>query len=247
MALIDQIKPMPKFEVLPSGFSGIDRTRCLKKNRAGLILFCARPGLGKTMLALQIAYTVGKEAPVKFFSLEMSKEELKERLVAMDEYCEGESHLDIEDDDNFNVKRIVENTLKEHKETPYALVVVDYTQIVPSYGLNQKEKVGTVAKELKRLSKRIGAPVIGICQLNRQIEAREVAEIFMPPMMSDIADSDDLAKWADSIIIMHKEPNKGDIIKASIPKNRGSGSKSKIPFELVQDENTGKLRDNDNF
>lgn len=244
MARIDEVRDVPKYNIIDSSFAGINRVRCLREGQPDLILIAARAGVGKTMLATQIAYHVSKERPVMFFSLEMTKEQLKHRLVKGGIFCEGESFLDLEDSDHLNINKIVKLAEESHKRDHLGMVLVDYTQIVKSVGQNQKERVAYVCEQLKNLAKRLHCPVVGLCQLNRQIENREANEVFIPPQMSDLADSDNLAHWADCIMIMHRDPKDKDTIKVHLPKFRHGRT---IPFELSMDPETGRLFDKEKF
>lgn len=218
-------------KLLDCGFPALNENMSFKKD-GELVIFGARPSMGKSSFLLQVASHVSKQGPVLFFSLEMSYRALKRRLLSMasgrsltsiqqgmvpDSCLEphmktlSRNKLYIEDAENCNINQIRNKALAFHKHSPLQMVVVDYLQKVPGNGYNRAGEVSEVATGLKKLAKDLGVPVLAAAQLNRACESRgKDAESKgrtpdYRPMGSDIGESDKIQHIADVIIFLSRE------------------------------------------
>lgn len=208
-------------------------------------ILAARPSMGKTALALQIAVhaTVAGER-VLFVSLEMSKDELADRLFAhesaipvirlrrariaplewtplRDTVARHEpQELMIVDDGRTSVLELTAIAERAALTGPLGLIVVDYLQLVRPSGRyeNREQHVAHVSRELKALAKSLQVPVLATAQLNREVEKRENRR----PLKSDIRESGALEQDADVIAFLHRpivfdedaEPQEAELIIA---------------------------------
>jgi replicative DNA helicase len=189
-----------KSRALATGFPDLDaRVRILPGN---MVILAARPALGKSTLALNVASFVARTTGhVSFHSLEMSREELVLRDIAsggrvrLDRlmsptWSQGEPEaLMVEvdrraesrlliNDQHFGLSAIQRITEKQHRRNPLRLVVVDYLQLVDSgiRGASREAQVSAVSRGLKVLAQRLGVPVLAISQLNREAVKRDAAK-----------------------------------------------------------------------
>jgi replicative DNA helicase len=198
--------------------------------RSDLILVAARPGLGKTSLALNMARNaaIGQGARVAIFSLEMSAEQLAQRLLASEsgvdstrlrlgEHTEAEERRimhamglladkEIYIDDSA-VQRVVEIRAKArrlHAEKGLDLIIVDYLQLVhgtSSRNDSRVAEVSDISRALKELARELDVPVLACSQLSRAPEQRP-SHI---PMLSDLRESGSLEQDADVVIFIYRE------------------------------------------
>lgn len=246
------ITPTLNEESLRCAFPTIERYGYLRRAQPDLVILAARPGHGKTALACQLAMEVSKHSHVAFFSLEMSKEQLKTRQIAQDadrsikslkyipaaelankvEY-HSRLNFDIDDTNGLDVHELCQRALALNDENPIDLLVVDYLQIVASEGKRSKtEEIGYVTERLKTLAKRLGCPVLALAQMSRAIESRRAdarAQGHDPrmviPTMSDLADSSSLEKWADVILFLDKDQDESNEVTVHVAKNRHGEAK----------------------
>ncbi len=196
--------------------------------RSDLIIIAGRPSMGKTSLALNMAHNIAKEnnLPVAIFSLEMSKEQLAQRLLASEAGIESNrlrsgrlsqneleplsialgtlSSLPIFIDDTANISvmqmRSQVRKLQSEQKGQLGLVLIDYLQLMEGSGSdNRVQELSKITRSLKGLAREINAPVIALSQLSRAVESRNNKR----PMMSDLRESgclsgDSLVTLADS-------------------------------------------------
>lgn len=237
---------------LACGFPTIEHYRYLRQNKPDLVVVAARPGIGKTSLICQLALNVSRKKNVLLYSLEMTAEQLKGRIMAVEaeraigvlknlpkEQLETINRnlrsyrLSIDDTNAIHINTLISRTIDFHKRNPLSLVVVDYIQIVACNPMRSKaEEVAFIAEKLKTLAKDIGCPVIAVAQMNRNVEGRSVYTKDMRPMMSDLADSAGIEKWADLVMFLHRQyvydrtrPGEADVY---IVKNRNGESQDFI-------------------
>ncbi len=222
----DAIKP------IPSGINDLDYV-ITGLNRSDLILLAARPGMGKTSFALNIARNVAEAAKktVAFFSLEMTKEQLASRLMSTEALVAGTklrtgklrdeewqrlvsagdvlSHCEFYLDDTPGIT-VAEIKSKLRRLRQIDLVVIDYLQLMTSGRRidNRVQEVSEITRNLKILAKEINVPVICLSQLNRAAESRQDHR----PMLSDLRESGSIEQDADIILFLYREGyyNKGD-------------------------------------
>ena len=214
---------------ISSGFSAID-AKISGLNKSDLILLAARPGMGKTSLALNIALTVGKNSgkTVAMFSLEMSKEQLATRLLSSEALVENNrlitgdlretdwmkvaeaasvlSQADIRLDDN-PLLTVSDMNAKCRRIDNLGLVVIDYLQLMSSAGgsRNQSESrqqaVSEISRMLKIMAKELQVPVLCLSQLSRANEKRDDKR----PMLSDLRESGAIEQDADIVLFIFRE------------------------------------------
>ena len=214
---------------LPSGFSSVDQ-KIHGLNRSDLILLAARPGVGKSSFAMNMALNVAKQSgrTVAVFSLEMSKEQLLVRLLAAEGLVEltrlstgrlsasdwGKltqaartlRQTDIRIDDN-PMLTVADMNAKCRRLDNLGLVIVDYLQLMSSSGgksyagENRQQAVSDISRMLKIMAKELNVPVICLSQLSRANEKREDKR----PMLSDLRDSGAIEQDADIVMFLYRE------------------------------------------
>lgn len=224
---------------IPTGLHEFDRlTGGLQ--RGDLILLAARPSVGKTALALTIAYHVAVECglSVAVCSLEMSREAIASRLLALGSRTPAHrllsgrlsepelaalskvtaqmaaARLHIDDASSVTVWDIRAKTLRFKARCGLDLLVVDYLQLVGGGGRfeNRQLEVSAVSRELKALARTLNAPVLALSQLNRAPERRPDHR----PQLADLRDSGSLEQDADVVALLYRE----ELYRAT-PENQG--------------------------
>ena len=226
----------PGLEAFKGGLQGSVRTGFMDLDtllgglkRADLIVLAARPSLGKTSLALNIARNaaVGQNAKVAIFSLEMAAEQLVQRLLASESgvdstrlrlglHTEAEerrvmnalgilSAIDIYVDDSA-VQRVTEirsKALRLHRDKGLDLVIVDYLQLIhgTERGDNRVQEISLISRSLKELARELDVPVIAVSQLSRAPEMRSPHI----PMLSDLRESGSIEQDADVVVFIYRE------------------------------------------
>ena len=215
---------------LSTGFRDLDR-KINGLNRTDLILIAARPGMGKTSIALNIALNVAKKNPEKtvaFFSLEMSREQLVMRLMSNESFVDNQSlvtgrlsedewtklgiaasalsQTDIRVDDNPSIT-VAEMNAKCRRLDNLGLVLIDYLQLMTSAGGanrpsdNRVQIVGEISRALKIMAKELNVPVICLSQLSRANESRSDKR----PMLSDLRESGAIEQDADEVLFLYRD------------------------------------------
>jgi len=216
---------------LPSGFDDLDRlTSGFQKS--DLIVIASRPSVGKTAFSMNIAEyaAVEKKQPVVIFSLEMSKEQLAQRLLCSRarvsshhmrngrltddqwrdlSYAAGplsESPIYIDDSPSITMleMRAKARRLKAHHDI--ALIIVDYLQLIkgPQNVENRQQEISYISRSLKALARELKVPVIALSQLSRQVELRGKDA---RPQLSDLRESGAIEQDADVVIFIHRPRN----------------------------------------
>ena len=216
---------------LKTGFYQIDKhTNGLQKT--DLIIIAARPGVGKTSLAMNIVSNAAiyGNAKCAVFSLEMGKEQLAQRMlcsvanVSMAKALRGElsesdwvkiwkadkklKEADIFVDDNAmnTPSQVLSKCRKLKREKGLDLVVIDYLGLMKSDEKtdNRQNEVANISRQLKILAKEIEVPVIALCQLNRSVEQREDGKPGRP-VLSDLRDSGSIEQDADMVMFLYRD------------------------------------------
>ncbi len=215
----DLLKP------IPSGISDLDNV-ITGLNRSDLILLAARPGMGKTSFALNIAKYAASTAKktIAFFSLEMTKEQLASRLLSTEALVQGTKlrtgklseeewvrivsagdvlagcQFYMDDTPGITVAEI-KSKLRRLKNID--LVVIDYLQLMTSGRRidNRVQEVSEITRNLKILAKEMNVPVICLSQLNRAAENRQDHR----PMLSDLRESGSIEQDADIILFLYRD------------------------------------------
>jgi replicative DNA helicase len=226
--------------------------------RSDLIILAARPAVGKTSLALSIADGVARRGGrVGVASLEMSREQLLQRLIALHTGVDvqrlrtgrlGQEGLGsvaealgqiaalplwIDDRAAISMRSLAANARREHARDPLALLVVDYLQLMDGPGENRVQVVGAISRGLKQLARELNIPIIALSQLSRAVESR-ASQI---PMLSDLRESGNLEQDADLVWFIYREElydrdteNKG-IAEIHIAKHR-NGPTAVVPLRF---------------
>jgi replicative DNA helicase len=210
---------------IPSGFASLDRIMT-GLNKSDLILVAARPGMGKTAFAMNIATNAAMKSNkrVAVFNLEMSKEQLVERILSSEALVQGNKmrtgELTTEDwiriataaqdvakaplyiDDTASIT-VPEMKAKLRRERDVGLVVIDYLQLMTGTGRseNRVQVVSEITRSLKVMAKELNLPVILCSQLSRGPESRTDHR----PMLSDLRESGSIEQDADSVLLLYRD------------------------------------------
>lgn len=211
---------------IPTGFSDLDRiTRGL--NKSDLIILAARPGMGKSAGASDIALSLGRRGyRVGIFNLEMSRESIGQRMIAnvaqvnLNQIREGRlsdyewgkfneavgqlSTMNIFIDDNASMTptQLRAKCRRLYAEHGLDLIIVDYLQLMT--GANQQNRVqeiSDITRSLKILAKDLDVPILALSQLSRALEARADKR----PLLSDLRDSGSIEQDADIVIFLYRD------------------------------------------
>ena len=214
---------------LSTGLPDLDRM-LLGLNKSDFILIAARPGMGKTSIALNIALHVALvlKKTVAFFSLEMSREQLVTRLLSkaamvpsqnlmtgqltdsqwrsISEAAQQMSMSDIRIDDNPSVT-VSDMKASCRRVKDLGLVCIDYLQLMSSAGTknswadNRQQAVSEISRMLKIMAKELNVPIICLSQLNRAVESRQDKR----PLLSDLRESGSIEQDADAVVALYRE------------------------------------------
>lgn len=221
-----------KVEILDCGFPTLNDAMVFKRARGELIIFGARPSMGKSAFLFQVATHVAKSNNVLIYSLEMDAESIKARMLAaktglgLQRILKGEVpeaklkaanaelsrlHFHIDDRSGLDVKSLRSSCVDFHKKEQLSLVIVDYLQLVKSGSrVSRNEEVGDVSMELKNLAKELRCPVLVAAQLNRKCVDRGqalMAKGKQPdyrPEMGDLRESGNIEQDADGILFLSR-------------------------------------------
>lgn len=239
---------------VPTGFADLDYKTAGLHN-SDLILVAARPAMGKSAFALNIAANAAVRAkvPVAIFSLEMSKEQMGNRILCSEAMVDSnkvrtgrvededwsklamasgelsESEIFIDDTPGISVMEIRAKCRKMKLEKNIGLVVIDYLQLVQ--GSNKKvgsreQEISEISRSLKILAKEINVPVIALSQLSRAPEQRPDHR----PMLSDLRESGAIEQDADIVMFLYRddyyneESEKKNIAEVIIAKHRAGST-----------------------
>ncbi|GMQ95220.1 MAG: replicative DNA helicase [Patescibacteria group bacterium] len=250
-----------KLRGVPTGFTNLDN-KLSGLQKSDLIILAARPSMGKTSLALDIARqaAVNRNIPVGIFSLEMSAQQLVERMLAAQAQVDswklrtGKLTSDKEMDDIHNALRTLEkaplfiddqpsNSIvnmrsaarKLKSEHGLGLIIVDYLQLMGTsrnYD-SMVHQVTEISRSLKGLAREIDVPVLALSQLSRAVEQRRGK-----PKLSDLRDSGSIEQDADVVMFIHRDDkynensDKPNIAEILIEKHRnGPTGKAELRFD----------------
>lgn len=213
---------------LPTGFRDLDRmTSGLQPS--DLILVAARPSMGKTAFTLNIAQNVGvrQHKTVAFFSLEMSQEQLVQRLLCqiahidsqklrtgqlnsdeewtrLTDACDKlyESPIYIDDTPGISVAEMRSKARRLKSEHGLGLIIVDYLQLMQGRNAeSRQQEISEISRSLKALARELKVPLIALSQLSRSVESRQDKR----PMLSDLRESGALEQDADIVSFLYRE------------------------------------------
>ncbi|OHA18926.1 MAG: replicative DNA helicase [Candidatus Taylorbacteria bacterium RIFCSPHIGHO2_02_FULL_47_18] len=214
---------------VPTGFKEID-SKLSGLQKSDLIILAARPSMGKTSLALDIARQTSTlhQTKVAIFSLEMSSQQLVDRMLAAesrvdawrlrtgkltaeDEFAKIRDSLDrlakapiyIDDQPGANILKIRSMARRIKHEKGLDLIIVDYLQLMTPTNTrtdNLVQQISEISRSLKQLARELDVPVLTLSQLNRNVETRGGK-----PRLSDLRDSGSIEQDADVVMFIHRE------------------------------------------
>ena len=236
---------------VPSGFTELDY-KTAGFHGSDLVLIAARPAMGKSAFALNIATNaaVRGNVPVVIFSLEMSKEQMVNRILCSEAMVDSnkvrtgkleeddwtklagsigplsDAEIYIDDTPGISVMEIRAKCRKLKLEKNIGMVVIDYLQLVQGSNKrngSREQEISEISRSLKILAKELNVPVIALSQLSRAVEQRPDHR----PMLSDLRESGAIEQDADIVIFLYrddyynKDSEKKDIAEVIIAKHRG--------------------------
>ena len=239
---------------VPTGFSDLDR-KTSGLHGSELIILAARPAMGKSAFAINIATNVAIQAkiPVAIFNLEMSKEQIGNRILCSEAMVDSnkirtgqiedqdwiklastlgvlsDAPIYIDDTPGITMMEIRAKCRKLKMEKNIGLIVIDYLQLIQGSGRktnSREQEISEISRSLKILAKELDIPVIALSQLSRGVESREDKR----PMLSDLRESGAIEQDADIVIFLYRDdyykedsPDK-NVAEVIIAKHRGGST-----------------------
>ncbi|MDP2918159.1 MAG: replicative DNA helicase, partial [bacterium] len=225
---IDELhKQKGRLRGIPTGFTDLDNLLA-GLQKSDLIVLAARPSMGKTSLALDIVRQVAVQTktPVGIFSLEMSKEQLVDRLLCAeagvdlwkmrtgkikeDEFPKigeamgvlAEAPIFLDDSATSNIMEIRTKARRLQIEHKVGLLVIDYLQLMEGRNTeNRVQEVSEISRNLKAIARELNIPVLALSQLSRAVESRSPAI----PQLSDLRESGSIEQDADVVMFIYRE------------------------------------------
>ncbi len=224
-------KDKGKIRGVPTGFKDLDGILA-GLQRSDLIILAARPSMGKTALALNLAHNVATKAgePVLLFSLEMSKEQLVDRMLAMESGVNAwslrtgnlsdqdfekighamgtlsEAQIYIDDTPGITVSDLRTKARRESHQHPLGLIIVDYLQLMSGGARfggdgNRVQEISEISRGLKAIARELNVPLIALSQLSRSVESRSP----QIPQLQDLRESGSIEQDADVVAFIYRE------------------------------------------
>jgi replicative DNA helicase len=243
---------------LKTGFEVLDE-KLMGMRPGELYILAGRPGMGKTALALQIAYNVCKDetnaGAALMFSQEMETPELGERAIALaggvryDHIMSGrmsdedwprltyavqqlsDARLLIDDSPALTLRDIRSKAMAMKRKYGLSIVVIDYLQLMRGAGENRTQEIGAISRGLKALAKELKVPFLVLSQLSRKCEERPNKK----PVLSDLRESGDIEQDADCVMFVFRpveydeDFQPADLMEVIIAKKR-NGKKGTVPL-----------------
>lgn len=229
--LDDLHKDKGKIRGVPTGFRDLDNMLA-GLQRSDLFILAARPSMGKTAFSLNIAHNVSVdgELPVLLFSLEMSKEQLVDRMLAVESGVDAwalrtgnlsdsdfekiaqamgslsEAQIFIDDTAGITVSDLRTKARREAHQRPIGLIIVDYLQLMSGgarYGGdgNRVQEISEISRGLKQVARELNVPVMALSQLSRSVESRSP----QIPQLADLRESGSIEQDADVVAFLYRE------------------------------------------
>ena len=222
-----------RLATVATGFADLDTILGSGLKRSDLIILAARPSIGKTSLAINIAEHVALKTAgettgrVAIFSLEMSKEQLVQRMLASEANIDSqklrldtasdveadrildamgrlaEAEIYVDDSPSSRVSEMRSKIRRLDSQYPVDLVIIDYIQLIQGQtgGSNRVAEVSEITRSLKALAREMNVPVVALSQLSRSIEQRPNHQ----PILSDLRDSGSIEQDADVVIFLSRD------------------------------------------
>ena len=244
-----------KITGVPTGFADLD-DKTAGLHGSDLILIAARPAMGKTAFALNIAAhaAIRENVPVAVFNLEMSKDQLVNRMLCMEAMVDSnkvmtgkldeddwsklasvvgpmsDAGIYIDDTPGISITEIRTKCRKLKMEKNIGLVVIDYIQLIQGSGSrkngSREQEIAEISRSLKILAKELNVPVIALSQLSRAVESRPDHR----PMLSDLRESGSIEQDADIVMFLYRDDyynpdsEEKDISEVIIAKHRAGST-----------------------
>lgn len=225
-------KDKEKIRGVPTGFKDLDNTLA-GFQRSDLVILAARPAMGKTALALNFAHNIAVQSaqPVLIFSLEMSKEQLVDRLLSMESGVDAwalrtgnltdtdfekigqamgtlsEAQIFIDDSPSITLSDLRTKARREAHRHPLGLIIVDYLQLMSGgsrFGNdygNRVQEISEISRGLKGVARELNVPVLALSQLSRSVESRSP----QIPQLADLRESGSIEQDADVVAFIYRE------------------------------------------
>lgn len=224
-------KDKGKLRGVPTGYKDLDNVLA-GLQPSDLIIIAARPSMGKTAFALNLAHNVAvkSEQPVLLFSLEMSKEQLVDRMLAAEAGVNAwnlrtgnltdsdfekigqamgtlsEAQIFIDDSPGITVSEMRTKARREAHQRPLGLIIVDYLQLMSGGskfggGENRVQEISEISRGLKGIARELKVPVIALSQLSRSVESRSP----QIPQLADLRESGSIEQDADVVAFIYRE------------------------------------------
>lgn len=224
-------KDKSKIRGIPTGYRDLDAILA-GLQRSDLFILAARPSMGKTALALNLAHNIAVQSkqPVLIFSLEMSKEQLVDRLLAIESGVDAwalrtgnltdsdfeklshamgtlsEAPIYIDDTPSITINDLRTKARREAHQRDLGLIIVDYLQLMSSGGrynseANRVQEVSEISRGLKSIARELNLPVLAASQLSRSVESRSP----QIPQLADLRESGSIEQDADVVSFIYRE------------------------------------------
>jgi len=216
---------------IPSGYHGLD-DKTSGWQPSDLVIIAGRPAMGKTAFALSMAKNIAADyqVPLAFFSLEMSNQQLVNRLLSNvceisgkkilngqlqpDEWDRLDKRINnllgapiyVDDTPGLSVFELRTKARRLVREHGVKIIMIDYLQLMNANGMrfsSRQEEVSTISRSLKGLAKELDIPILALSQLNRGVESREGLE-GKRPQLSDLRESGAIEQDADMVLFVHR-------------------------------------------
>ncbi len=229
--LDDLHKDKQKIRGVPTGYKDLDNTLA-GFQKSDLVILAARPSMGKTALALNFAHNIAVQSnqAVLIFSLEMSKEQLVDRLLSMESGVDAwalrtgnltdadfekighamgtlsEAQIFIDDSPGITISDLRTKARREAHQRPLGLIIVDYLQLMSGgnrYGGdgNRVQEISEISRGLKGVARELNVPVLALSQLSRSVESRNP----QIPQLADLRESGSIEQDADVVAFIYRE------------------------------------------
>lgn len=213
---------------VPTGFIDLDRL-CQGLQPGDLVIVAGRPSMGKTSFGMGIAYNAAEQTnkPVAVFSLEMSKEQLVQRMLCAEAMVDqhkirtgsigdedwakltqkareiAKLPIFIDDSGILTARQLRSKARRLHMERGLGLIVIDYLQLMQGSGRteNRQQEIANISRSLKALAKELSVPILALAQLSRSVEQRQDKK----PIMSDLRESGSLEQDADVVMFIYRD------------------------------------------
>ncbi len=224
-------KDKGKIRGVPTGFKDLDNILA-GLQKSDLFILAARPSMGKTAFSLNLAHNVAlkAEVPVLVFSLEMSKEQLVDRLLAMESGVDAwalrtgnltdadfeklghamgalsEAQIYIDDTPGITVSDLRTKARREAHLRPLGLIIVDYLQLMSGGARfggdgNRVQEISEISRGLKGIARELNVPLVALSQLSRSVESRSP----QIPQLQDLRESGSIEQDADVVAFIYRE------------------------------------------